>query len=167
MNAISIRTATPDDAAAIQAVSTASYEHHFPAAYDAEILRSVLPIITKASPVLLQSGRFLVAEAEDGAVIGCGGWSEERPGTRETDGETAHLRHFAVIPGMGGRGVGRRIFEACHAQAQSAGLIRLVVWSSLHATPFYARLGFVETGPRTAMIAGTLPFPSIEMHKNI
>ncbi len=167
MTTIIIRPAVPEDASAVEAVSKASYEHHFPAAYDAEVLHVVLPIITKANGSLLQSGRFFVAETAEGAVVGCGGWSEERPGTRERDSETAHLRHFAVGPSAGGAGVGRQIFEACHQQAQNAGLTRLEVWSSLNAARFYARMGFAETGPRTAMIAGTLPFPSIEMHRNI
>lgn len=167
MLTIIIRPATPEDASAVEAVSKASYGHHFPAVYDAEVLRSVLPVITKASPTLLHSGHFFVAETAEGEVVGCGGWSEERPGTRETDGETGHLRHFAVAPSAGSAGVGRQIFETCRQQVQDAGLSRLEVWSSLNAARFYARMGFAETGPRTVMIAGTLPFPSIEMHRNI
>lgn len=167
MNAIIIRTATPDDSSAVEMVSKASYDHHFPAAYEAEVLSAVLPVITKASAMLLESGHFFVAEMAEGEVVGCGGWSEEKPGTRERDGETAHLRHFAVAPNAGGAGIGRQIFTACHAQAATTGLTRLEVLSSLNATAFYARMGFAETGPRTAMIAGTLPFPAIDMHRHI
>ncbi|MGB7249783.1 MAG: hypothetical protein WBC73_12660 [Phormidesmis sp.] len=48
-------------------------------AYSPDVLSGVLPAIAQANPTLLSSGSFYLAETA-GALIGCGGWTPQRPG---------------------------------------------------------------------------------------
>lgn len=81
--AYGIRVATLEDTAGVTAVLTASYSSLLKEHYDAGLLARALPAMTKANPMLLQSGTYFVAEADGDGVIGCGGWTLERPGTTE------------------------------------------------------------------------------------
>ena len=99
--------------------------------------RIEIGIIEESNPRLLASGNFTVAESEAGAIIGCGGWSKERPGSNEIAEGIGHVRHFATHPKWLHRGIGRAIFETCVKQAEAAGIGRFQCYSSLVAIPFY------------------------------
>lgn len=167
MTALAVRAATLDDLDAIEAVLAASYPHFFAAAYDEAILAAALPIMVRANSDLLASGRFHVAAARDGKVVGCGGWSSAMPGTGALEAETGHIRHFATHPDWCGRGVGRLIYARCTAQGREEGVRRFTCWSSLNAEPFYRALGFVPIGHREVHLRGTVPFPAMEMTRTI
>jgi hypothetical protein len=62
--------------------------------YSQEILSVVLPTMTKANPSLLSSGTFYLAEIANKLVIGCGGWTKERPGNGEIIPGVGHISHF-------------------------------------------------------------------------
>lgn len=160
---ITIRVAGPDDAAACSAVLKASYETLWRGFYDPADLAAVLPVIVKANPKLLASGNFFVALA-DGEPAGCGGWSLGPPQdpAAVTPG-LGHIRHFAVHPNHLRKGIGRRLFEACAAQAQPFGVTRFEAQSSLPAVEFYARLGFRETERTELAIPGLPALPCVRM----
>jgi GNAT superfamily N-acetyltransferase len=163
---VSIRAATPDDAAAVTAVLRASYPRLMAAAYDAGLLARTLPAITKANPRLLASGTYHLAEA-GGGPVGCGGWSFERPGAAEVEPGVGHLRHFATRAGWTGRGIGGLIYEHCEAQARAAGVTVLECYASLNAEPFYASLGFRTIGRIEVKMSNGVAFPSIHMRHSI
>jgi len=96
---IAIRVATQADAAAVTAVLESSYSELMKLAYPDTILRRALSPMVRANPKLLASGTYYVATADDGLVVGCGGWTSEKPGTSETEPGVGHLRHFAVRSG--------------------------------------------------------------------
>lgn len=147
-NRLALRVATPADAETVGAVILASYSALWRGWYPDELLERALPLMTRANPELLAGGRYFVAE-EDGAVVGCGGWSREPPGGGPEIAGTAHLRHFAVLPERAGRGIGRAILGHCAAAAMEDGRARLECLSSLASETFYARLGFRSLGPAT------------------
>lgn len=125
-----IRTATPDDAAAIsQVVLTALAESNardYPPAVIASVQANFGPEQVRG---LLAAREVLVAE-EAGCVIG----------TASLDGDV--VRTVFVAPGAQGLGVGRRLMEQVEALARERGVAVLKVPSSITAEGFYAGLGF-------------------------
>ena len=101
----SVKVARPDDAAGVERVLRASYPL-MAAAYEAALLTCALPVMTRASPRLLAGGSYFVAEMAK-LVVGCGGWSHEKPGTSLVEPGVGHIRHFATDAAWVGRGIGR------------------------------------------------------------
>ena len=137
-----VRVTTERDAEAVSDLLEASYPVLMRDSYEPTALAGTLPDMTRANPVLLSSGRYYLAEAENGLAVGSGGWSAGRPGTGDVVPGLAHLRHFATLPDWTGHGVGRAIYGLCEAAARAEGVTRLECYSSLNAEGFYAALGF-------------------------
>ena len=135
-----LRIAEPDDASNVTALLERSYPSLMAASYDANVLAVALPEMTRANPALLASETYYVME--DGErLIGCGGWTAEKPGSGEVEPGLAHLRHFATDPDRSREGIGRAIYNRCATDALNRGLTRFQAFSGLNAEPFYARLG--------------------------
>ncbi|HLL31760.1 MAG TPA: GNAT family N-acetyltransferase [Allosphingosinicella sp.] len=162
-----LRVTTPVDCEAVSAVLGPSYAVLMAAAYPPDLLARTLPVITKANPALLSSGRYYLVEAETGEPAGCGGWSPNPPGRRDGDPERAHVRHFATHPDWTRRGVGRLLYERCEADARAAGFTVFEAWSSLNGEGFYASLGFRRLGPIETPMPGGAMFPAVRMERPI
>ena len=147
------------------ALTKSSYGTLMSAAYDRDLLDQVLPIICRANPRLLASQTYFLAVADDGDVIGSGGWSRERPGTQKIEPGVGHIRHFATHPDWACRGVGRAIFERCANEAKSASVARLECYSSLNAVDFYAKLGFKAVRPMRVSLNDEHAMPVLLMEK--
>ena len=137
-----IRVASLEDEKSVTELLQASYPILMSSRYSLEMLSVVLPAITKANPSLLSSGTFYLAEITNKTVIGCGGWTRERPGSGEITAAVGHIRHFATHPEWVGKSVGRTIYEMCKREAIKAEIHCLECYSSLNAEGFYAALGF-------------------------
>jgi N-acetylglutamate synthase-like GNAT family acetyltransferase len=135
--------------------------------YDAELLEQVLPQITVAQPGLLESGSYYVAETSDGAIIGCGGWTRERPGTNEIKAKVGHIRHFGVHPDWTRSGVGKAIYARCELDARDAGLSQFECYSSLNGEAFYSALGFRRLAQIEIDMIDGVRFPSVHMVASI
>ena len=53
-----------------------------------------------------------------------------------------------------GQGIGRRLYQAIEAQANSLGLSNLLVEASITARPFFERIGFKTVAEQTVMCRG-------------
>ncbi len=165
MTDVSIKVATPSDAADTTALLEAVYPVLMQGAYDPVVLARGLPLMTRANPALLNSGSFYLATglaAPEPVVAGCGGWTRERPGTGEVEAGLGHIRHFATHPDWTGRGIAKSLLDRCVVHAPAAGVRRLECYSSLNAEGFYAAFGFAAVRPMDVHM-GTLLFPSILM----
>ena len=160
-----VRAATLDDAAAVGAVLNPSYARLMRGAYPDDMLELALPRITRANPELLESGRYYLAESDEGDAMACGGWSDHAPGAGP-DGH-AHIRHFATHPDWTGRGAGRAIYEKCAAEAAAAGFGGFVCFASLNGEGFYAALGFRRVKEIRVPMGPGLRFPSVLMVRRI
>lgn len=163
---IRVRTTCESDAAAVQQVLVESYPSLMAEAYDADLLRRAIPLITKPNRTLLGSGRYYIAERGD-ETVGCGGWSFEEPGGTLIEPGIAHIRHFAVAAAHVRRGAGRALFSRCEADAREHGIRRFKCFSSLNAVKFYAALGFQQCGRINVQMPAGLTFPSYLMEKQI
>ena len=135
------RVAVPEDAPRLGVLLRVSYTTLMPPAYD-ESLLGVLDLMTRPNPALLASGTFYVVESAHGSIVGCGGWTRERPGSGAVAPGLGHLRHFATHPDWLRRGIARRVHAACEAGAREAGITRIECYASLNAEAFYAAMGF-------------------------
>jgi N-acetylglutamate synthase-like GNAT family acetyltransferase len=137
-----LRVATLEDAVAVDRLLQVSYAKLMATSYDEESLAPALKLLTKANPSLLGSGTYYLAELPTGFLVGCGGWTLERPGTGSIEPRVGHVRHFAVHPDWTRRGIGRAIFNSCERAAREAGVRTLECYSSLNAEKFYRSLDF-------------------------
>jgi len=162
----SIRIATPADFEAVGTLLERSYASLLAGHYDRNLLDLALPFMTRANPRLLASGTYYVAAQEADYIVGCGGWSMERPGSGEiTEGE-GHIRHVAVHPQWNGRGVGASLLARCFADARPH-VRRLNCYSTLNAEPFYQACGFKTIGPIDIQMGPGVSFPSLLMLREL
>jgi GNAT superfamily N-acetyltransferase len=167
---LALRLATPADLEAVDLLLRRSYLRLLAADYPPSVMVTAVPLIARARPELLASGRYWVALAEGGRVVGAGGYSLAAPGPRGaaalpgavTDG-VAHVRHVAVDPAHLRRGVARAILTAAMAAARGEGVARFDCLSTRTAVPFYASLGFRATGPAEISLAPGITFPAVRM----
>ncbi len=141
-----VRVARPTDADSVTCLLEASYPVLMVPAYDEDLLKPALQLMTKAQPGLLASGTYFVAVSADGSIIGCGGWTKEQPGDGAIRPGVGHIRHFGTDPAWTRRGVGRALYERCATGARKAGVHELECYSSLNAEGFYSALGFELIG---------------------
>lgn len=76
-----------------------------------------------------------IAEDASGAPVGCGRLLPD-----------GHVGRMAVLAAWRGRGVGAALLRELVDLARARGLPRAILSSQTHATPFYARHGFVADG---------------------
>jgi len=133
-------------------------------AYAPDVLAAALPSMARANLDLLASCTYFVAETRNGELVGCGGWTQQVPGTDFIEGNTAHIRHFATHPDWIGQGIGRALYETCEAQAIAGGILRFDCFASLNAEGFYAALGF-ERIERIEVAMPGVNFPGILMRR--
>ena len=157
-----VRRTYPEDEALIDEVLERAYPTLMADADREEVLSEALPFLTKSNMELLTSGTYYVAE-EPGRILGCGGWTLERPGTSEVTPGIAHLRHFATDPAFVRQGIGRTIFRKCGRAAATAGAKMFQAYSSLNAEPFYKSLGLTRIKLIDLPRPSTVPIPAILM----
>lgn len=161
----SIRVAGLADEPAVSELLEVSYRALLAPAYDPAAMRTALPVLTRANRDLLGSGRFHLAETGGRLLVGCGGWSPERPGSGEIEAGLGHIRHFAVHPHWLRRGVGRSLVAICEQEARAAGLRELECFASLNAEAFYAALGFIPLRRHDLAMGSSTTLPSIVMRR--
>lgn len=137
-----IRVASTSDIEGIESVLASSYGALFRQAYSEDVLKVALPLITRANRILIESGNYYVAERVYTEIIGCGGWSHERPGTKQTEPGLAHVRHLAIRPDCLRRGIATAILQRIARDSSVAGIHTLECYASLNSVPFYSSLGF-------------------------
>jgi N-acetylglutamate synthase-like GNAT family acetyltransferase len=165
---ITIRRARPGDLAAVDQLLARSYPRLLAADYPPSVMITAVPIISRARPELLASGRYFLALDADGRVVGAGGWSAGRPdGSGGTVPETGHVRHVATDPDATRQGIGRRLMTEAMQDAAIAGVRRLECLSTLTAVPFYAALGFQVLGRTEVPLAPGIVFPAIRMQADL
>jgi len=162
-----IRPAIADDAEAISALMFRSYGELLRPAYNPRILAKALPRISKANPTLLGCGTYYVAQADCGALIGAGGWTDVSPTRGLANSGVGHMRHVAVDPTYLRLGVGRSIARAAFHSASASGVYALRCMSTLTAEAFYQSLGFTSLQPIELTLEPGLFFPAIEMRMTL
>ena len=156
-----IRPSSIKDLAAVDALLSRSYPKLLKADYPPSVLVTALPLISRAQPELLRSGRYYVAEIGD-HIAGAGGWSpDQKIATR------AHIRHVGTDDRYLRRGIARALVQHSLRVAQENGFTEMECWSTRTAVPLYASLGFKTVGPIDVPLRAGITFPSIRMMRSI
>ena len=171
---ITLRHATLADLSAVDGLLARSYPRLLAPDYPPSVLVLAVPIISRARPELLASGRYWLAEDATGRVIGAGGWSGHAPTPSDGSGGAArrskgvaHVRHVATDPEAIRQGVGRALMARVMAEARDAGFVAMDCMSTRTAVPFYAALGFREIGPIVVSLAPGIDFPAVQMVRDL
>lgn len=146
-----IRTATPQDAAALSALITTTLRTSNVQDYPPEIIARVVESFSPTALSALIARRHVhVAETNNILVA-----------TASLDGDW--LRSVFVSPDWQGRGIGQAIVNDIESLARTQAIATLWVPSSLTALGFYRRLGYVEdreewhAGERSVVFRKHLP----------
>lgn len=166
-----LRLATAADLAAMDDLLMRSYPRLLAADYPALVRVLAMPLITRARPQLLASGRYYVLEGSAGRLLSAGGYSLAAPGP---DGRpvvqgagTGHIRHVVTDPDATRQGLARRIMAKIFLVAQGEGISRMECLSTRTAVPFYRAMGFRPGAEVSVPLAPGITFPAVQMHRSL
>ncbi|SIT03664.1 Acetyltransferase, GNAT family [Roseivivax lentus] len=162
----SIRTAQASDFTAVDRLFSESYPVLLRTAYSEDICTRALPLISRAQPDLVRSGKFFLVH-RGSKLVGAGGWTRSAPGTGIVTPGVGHVRHVVSDYRFQRQGIGRRLLDYVMINAQGDGLSALRCFSTLNAVPFYTAMGFTEEGPVDLPLPGGVHFPAIRMHATL
>ena len=158
---LTIRKTTRADLAAVDALLARSYPVLLAPDYPPSVLVTALPLLARAQPGLLASGRYFLAE-RDGQVLGAGGYSGQAPQGRRRK-NVAHIRHLVTDHRATRQGIGRALMTNVMAAAIAEGAKYFDCLSTRTAVPFYASLGF-ERGENVEIeLRPGITFPAVQM----
>jgi GNAT superfamily N-acetyltransferase len=151
-----LRQATHEDAPHLMPLIERSVRTLQAQDYSRSQLEAALGTVYGVDMALIVDGTYYVVVAEDGTIIGCGGWSRRatlfgvhklvrddsalRPGV-----DPARIRAFFIDPDWARCGIASAILGTCEAAALAEGFTALSLAATLTGVAFYRRHGFVET----------------------
>ncbi len=166
LDGLKLRVATLDDRDAIDAMLPGAFQATLSRFYGTERLQYLLPWLSYVQSDLLTCGTFYVFSDGAGQILACGGWTRAAPGTGRVEDGLAHVRHFATVPQFMRRGLARRIFDRCAAEAKLAGLRELTCDAVLGSEAFYGAMNFAMVGQRT-LDPGGAALPVFALRKSL
>jgi GNAT superfamily N-acetyltransferase len=160
-----LRIARPNDLGAVDALLARSYPALLKADYSPSVLVTALPIISRANPSLMRSGTYWLAE--EGRLLGAGGWTAAPPVAGQGGRGIAHVRHVVTDPSALRRGVARSVLSSSMTQAAAAGFRAITALSTRTAVPFYAALGFERIEEMEVPLRPGIVFPAVRMTRRL
>ncbi len=174
-----IRRATPGDLPALHALIEASVRELSRGRYTAEQVESALRHVFGADTQLIADGTYFVITASAGALVAAGGWSRRRTlyggdQMKAADDplldparEPARIRAFFVHPAWARRGLARRLYVHCEAEATAAGFRAMELMATLPGEPLYRALGFEAMESTEAVLPDGVRLPLVRMHRGL
>jgi GNAT superfamily N-acetyltransferase len=162
---VTLRPATAADVPELQALIEASVRG-LGLEYSAAEIDGALGHALGLDRQLIEDGTYFVAEAADGRLAGCGGWSWRQKlcgsdgldaasscggsaagsSSCESAEAAAKIRAIFVHPAWARRGLGSLILRHVERAAEAAGFRRLEMGSTLTGVALYSLRGYRETG---------------------
>jgi GNAT superfamily N-acetyltransferase len=164
---LTLRRATGADLAAVDSLLVRSYPRLLKADYPPSVMVLAVPLIIRARPELLASGRYFLVEAGDGRLVGAGGWSIGSPSDGSESVAMGHVRHVATDADHVRGGIGRLIMERILTDADAEGLRWLNCLSTRTAVPFYTAMGFRPVCPVDVTLRPGIRFPAVRMLREL
>lgn len=163
-----IRRTTPADLREIDALLGRSYPALLKGHYPPSLMVTAVPLLARANPRLVSSGRYFAVVDAEGRIVGAGGWSGEDPRLGSRGASAAgHIRHVVTDHRRVRAGIGRALMGHVFDDARNAGVSRLDCLSTRMAVPFYAACGFEVDGEVKIELRPGIEFPAILMHRAI
>jgi GNAT superfamily N-acetyltransferase len=172
-----LRTARLEDEPTLRTLIARSIRALGAADYTAAQIEGALLGAFGVDTTLIRDGTYYVAEAEDGSVVACGGWSRRRtlfgsdnrpdrdeswldPGT-----DAAKIRAFFVDPAHARQGLGALILERSENEARRAGFTAFALMATLPGARFYEKHGYIAEAAINHPLAGGLSIRFVPMSK--
>jgi GNAT superfamily N-acetyltransferase len=171
-----IRPAVHAEIPALEALITASARTLSRGHYDDREIEAAVAHVFGVDSDLVDDGTYFVAQAPDGTILGCGGWSRRKTlfggdraagrdaGLLDPATDAARIRAFFTAPGHERQGVASRLLAACESAARKAGFLRTALMATLPGLPFYAAHGY-RAGEAVDHPCGDTIVPFIAMDK--
>jgi GNAT superfamily N-acetyltransferase len=151
---IALRKAVPADIPLLQALIARSARALSVDDYRPSQVEGALRGAFGVDSQLLADETYFVAE-EDGAMVGCGGWSfrstlfgGDAHTARDASlldplNQAAKIRAFFVDPSWARRGIGSLLLDRCESEARAHGFSRVELMATLPGVKLYAARGYV------------------------
>ncbi len=168
---VTLRPAVLSDLGAVDRLLSRSYPRLLREDYPPSVMVLALPLITRARPSLLASGRYYVVTDAEGRIVGAGGYSLTAPApdaarqARRT--HVAHIRHFVTDPACLRQGIASAIMTRALEGAAQEGAQIAECLSTRTAVPFYGASGFTLLGPVEVPLGPGISFPAIRMQRRL
>jgi GNAT superfamily N-acetyltransferase len=174
-----LRPATPDDVPALRTLIDRSVRGLSAAVYTPSQIGSALRYVFGPDSHLIADGTYYAIDAPTGGLAAAGGWGRRRTlyGGDQTKGaedplldpatEPARIRAFYVDPEWARRGLARRLFEQCAADATRAGFRTLELMATLPGVPLYLALGFTAVEETSAAMPDGETLPLVRMARGV
>ena len=131
--------------------------------YPPSVLVTAVPIISRAQPSLLSSGRYFVAQSEEGALVAAGGWSPRASMGGATHTALSEVRHVVTDHRLTRRGIGKTLMATVLGDARQHGMRQILCQSTYTAEPFYTALGFCRQSLIEIELRPGIVFPAVMM----
>jgi GNAT superfamily N-acetyltransferase len=173
-----LRLARRDDVSTLERLIERSVEQLGAGWYSTDQIASALRFMFGVDTQLIEDETYYVVQ-QDERIVAAGGWSGRRTlfgGDQWKHGadlpldpatEAARIRAFFVDPGSARRGLGRRLFDRCMADARAAGFHRLELMATLPGEPLYLALGFAEEERTELPLPDGVRVPVVRMSRAI
>src|SRR5688572_22115238 len=172
------RLAREDDIPALEQLIPLSVRALQAGHYSPAQMEAALGPVFGVDRQLIRDGTFFVVE-QDGAIVGCGGWSKRRSlfggdkGRRAPDPELdprrdpARGRGVLVRPAWARRRVGRSILAACERDIRAARFHTVDLVATLAGEPLYAAFGWAAVRRYEIELSGGLTLPAVLMTRTL
>jgi GNAT superfamily N-acetyltransferase len=173
-----VRKATLADRGAIAQLIAASARGLSREHYADEQIEAAIASIFGVDTDLIDDGTYFVAE-QDGALIGCGGWSRRKKlyggdhfpkhdaGMLDPAVDPARIRSFFVHPEHARKGVARTMLSVCETEAKVHGFGALELMATLPGIKFYEANGYSATGDFDLELANGVKIEFVPMRKEL
>lgn len=150
-----LRQATHEDASLLMPLIERSVLALQAEDYSRSQLEAALGTVYGVDMALIVDGTYYVVVAEDGKIVGCGGWSRRATlfgvhklvrddSTLKPGVDPARIRAFFIDPDWARRGIASAILGACEAAAIAEGFTSLSLAATLTGLAFYRSKGFID-----------------------
>ena len=176
---LSLRLAAPEDVPALRVLIDRSVRGLSADVYTRSQIESALRYVFGPDSKLIADGTYYMIDAPAGGLAAAGGWGRRRTlyGGDQTKGdddpvldpttEPARVRAFYVDPDWARRGLARRLFERCAADAARAGFQTLELMATLPGVPLYLALGFTAVEATIATLPDGETLPLVRMTRGV
>lgn len=150
-----IRKAALDDHSAIADLIAESVRGLSREDYNEKQIELSIKSVFGVDKQLIDDETYFVAEAEDGKIAGCGGWSKRKTlygasvyqQSRDSnllnpETDSAKIRAFFIHPDFARKGVGTMILDACETEAKAHGFTSAEMMATLPGVKLYKVRGY-------------------------
>lgn len=171
------RWATPADLPALSALMTRAIEALQSDFLDPAQVRASHKVMGLDTQ-LIADGTYVLVEAPDGRIAGCGGWSfratlyggdesivTREPARLDPATDAAKIRAMYTDPDFTRRGVGSLVLRVCEAAARDAGFTRAEMMATAAGVPLYEAAGYAPLEALTHADIDGVKVPLVRMGK--